>query len=232
MNSEGNHWRGPSSIGSKIYSAKELIWTQRKTMVRELGFQFDPRIMLAGPGDSIVGYFQSWKYFNDHAQSIRQEILSCFLSCTGDSNGINFKQKENELAIHVRLGDYTKGKASSVHGVLPFEYYSRALNEIENKMAVAKISLLSDDPARARLMLEELSMTHLEVRPRESAWHALEIMSKSSALIMANSSLSWWGAWLGGIDKRLCLYPDPWFAQETSESPDLIPRGWFSIPRW
>lgn len=232
INSAGSRWRGLSSIGSKLYSAKELIRAQRKTVISELGFQFDPRVSLAVPGDSIVGYFQSWKYFNEHATSIRQEILSCFPSGAARMTGVQFEQQDNTLAIHVRLGDYTKGKASSFHGVLPIDYYSRAFNEIENHMKVARVLLLSDDPVRAELMLEELSFTDLEVRPKESAWHALEIMSMSSALIMANSSLSWWGAWLGGIDKRLCLYPEPWFAQQTSESSDLIPQGWLSIPRW
>jgi len=191
----------------------------------ELSFGFDGKA-LGQPSDAyLYGYWQSERYFSDYAHLIRPELtlknVYPALTVTG-----NVLAAEESVFIHVRRGDYLNKGTADFHGNLGVDYYAQALYYVWEKVQNPKFYVFSDDPIYCRTLFPEFEIASFS---GSSQHDDLYLMSKCRHGIGANSSFSWWANWLGDRSDRVCVFPKKWFANEATDTTDLIPRRWVRI---
>lgn len=176
----------------------------------------------------LDGYFQSEKYF----KHIREELLSDFAFPLLDESNQKLKDKmlkENSVSIHVRRGDYVSVKKSlDYHGVLSLQYYKKALEVLNSKSGEEKTYyIFSDDPQFIKDNFGFLPQYEfVEGNRGKDSWKDMALMQACKHHIVANSSFSWWGAWLS--DRRgVTIAPSDWLNSHVSfDIHDFIPNEW------
>lgn len=195
----------------------------------EKSFNFNEKLFFEDY-DVFIGYFQSYKYFTKYSN----QISSMFKF---DLNKISKKSIElgNEitgsgesLSIHIRRGDYISNKAaSSFHGVCSLEYYMNAMSLIKQIKKIDSIYIFSDD---VEWVLENFKIDEhfiiVSHNVGNDSYQDMYLMSLCKNNIIANSSFSWWGAWLNMNDQKIVVAPAQWFINDNQNSNDLIPSNW------
>ena len=212
---------------------KEIPYYKR-THIKEIAFTFDENFFLYSSKHLYLeGYWQSEKYFN----FVRKEILSAFnlVNYPMSESMQLFKQKiehaTNSVSIHVRRGDYELNpETNTFHGVCSLEYYERAMKEIEKKVSHPTYFVFSDDKNYVREIFgSSVQVEIVEGIPLDE--EELLLMSFCKHQIIANSSFSWWGAWLNQYKQKIVIAPNDWFLNKEmqQQSVDLIPESWVKL---
>jgi len=178
----------------------------------------------------IEGYFQSEEYF----KHIRQELLEEFrfpeLPQAAGSLLHQITASNNSVAIHVRRGDYLKSANLNYHGVLDIDYYINSIQLLEKKMSNLNYFVFSDDISWCQTNLLSLSPKITIISTGQDAWVDMCLMSRCSCQIIANSSFSWWAAWLNQSDQKIIIAPKNWFVNPPDPIfSNLIPDNWITI---
>lgn len=194
---------------------------------------FDSDVLLAQPGSTLRGYFQSWKYFTGVSAQVREIATS--LAEPSDwftEQNLWLSSMGPWVGVHVRRGDYVPTPSRSSHGLVDVGYYKEAYSTILNVTGDIPVVVFSDDEPGARGLLESFVDKAIWFRAAfgSSPLENLLLMSTASHLITANSTFSWWAGWLADDPSRLVVTPTPWFAQDPSLGPDLIPPHWLQVP--
>jgi hypothetical protein len=195
---------------------------------KEPHFHFDPGFLTLPDNVYLDGYWQSEKYF----QSIENVIKSEF-TLKEDPDPPNTLMSEkilgsNAVSIHIRRGDYVTNPVTFVyHGVCTLEYYHRAINCITQKISDPHFYIFSDDPLWVKQNLE-VNYPHTYVTHNQDLkdYMDLWLMSLCQHHIIANSSFSWWGAWLCSNPGKIVIAPKRWFSKPDINTQDLIPESW------
>lgn len=203
-------------------------------MWREYSFRFQEPVLSAPSGVCLDGYFQSYKYFEDAGEDLRRQVLNIsqptdwFLRTAAD-----LREANPWIAVHVRRGDYTQPGTRQYHGLLGRDYYSRALSLLRQLVGDRDVVVFSDDVDEARALLRGLSPTAAFLTPpaESQGIESLALMAGASAAVIANSSFSWWGAWLGDQPSRPVIAPRPWFNDINTDERDLFPHAWLTVGR-
>jgi len=179
----------------------------------------------------LDGYWQSEKYFNDIQDIIRAEFT---LKQNVDELNHQIAQQirsSQSVSIHIRRGDYvTEPETNLTHGVLPVSYYQQSIEIIRSKIANPTFFVFSDDQEWAVNSLHIDSPVFYVTNNGESRKEVdLWLMSICCHHIIANSSFSWWGAWLSTNSDMLVISPRRWFADQILVIDDLIPEDWIRI---
>lgn len=177
------------------------------------------------------GYWQSERYFN----TIRSELLSDFqLSRSLTEVAVNYREKMievNSVSIHIRRGDYVKNEKTNLfHGVCPPSYYKKAVTFFLEKIPEVHFFIFSDDKDWVKSEFTFISnFSIVENVPFD--YEELHLMSQCKHNIIANSSFSWWAAWLNTNPSKTIIAPKQWFANEEmqAQTQDLIPDNWIRI---
>ena len=174
------------------------------------------------------GYWQSHHYFDRRSESIRRELRPA-----NDLSGVGRRllrriEKRESIAVHVRRGDYANNPAvAAVHGALSSGYHRRAVKRIADDLGDAVALVFSDDPEwtieNVRLDIETV---HAEATESLSAVETLALMAHCNHHVIANSSLSWWGAYLAGAESQRVTYPDRWFLDRPIDPAFRFPQHW------
>lgn len=198
---------------------------------REAGYAFDPAFRKLGDDTLIAGYFQSPRYFEPYTEEIALRFSAEKLASPEAKAMAARLEGEESVAIHVRRGDYAADpRAGRVHGTLPDEYYENAADHIADRIPGARYFLFSDDPKAAAELAARLPRA--EAMQGQSAGDDLFLMSRARHHVVANSSFSWWSAWLDRRPGGIRIAPEAWFtpeAAETRPTDDLIPREWVRL---
>jgi hypothetical protein len=204
-------------------------WYHELTVDAACGF--DERILQL-PGDIYLdGFWQSERYF----YSIRQTLLEDFTfkdAATGPNQKILAAiTSTNSVAVHIRRGDYvntTVGLAR--HGICGLDYYQRALEYIQKRVGNPTFFLFSDEPDWVRANFPNLpGSTIVSHNTGAKSPEDLRLMMHCQHFIIANSSFSWWGAWLGRLKNKLVVAPQHWFKSPELSDKDLVPESWVRI---
>lgn len=167
--------------------------------------------------DDLIGYFQSEKYFKQYTNELRQTL--------------KFKNKSEELKdsvfIHVRRGDYLK--YPDVHPLCSEEYYSTAIEIIRNKYGSnVKFVVFSDD-INAAVEYNCFKQNNITFSNND-AFSTLYKMKSCMSGIIANSSFSWWGAWLIDNTNKTIIAPNRWFGSKgPKDTSDIYCSEWIKI---
>jgi hypothetical protein len=139
------------------------------------------------------------------------------------------------ISIHIRRGDYVQNKKTGKHhGNCSSEYYKNALDEILSKLSKGqrenvRLFIFSDDIEWARKNLSFACPSVFVSNPATPDYEELVLMSKCSHHIIANSSFSWWGAWLDSNPQKIVIAPAKWFNTRQSLYKDIVPSSWIKI---
>lgn len=181
----------------------------------------------------LNGFFQSERYF----VQMREEILNVFqfpeLDPINQQIAGQIQSSSHSVALHIRRGDYLKPEALEIHGVLPLEYYSEALQIIYRKTPSSgrRIILFSDDPEFARQNFQHLENAIFVEGNENAGWKDMALMSLCRHHIIANSSFSWWGAWLSKQPDPINIASKNWFNPNTTnfDIQVFIPENWLTL---
>jgi hypothetical protein len=176
----------------------------------------------------LDGYFQSEQYF----KNIREQLLTEFEFPELDEKNKRIKERikncTNAISVHIRRGDYLKPIFADLIGLLPSTYYNNAFKSLNKKMEDKTLFVFSDDINWAKENFRAGNADiHFVENKKENAWKDMLLMSACRHHIIANSSFSWWGAWLSNR-KGEVFAPYKWFNPEKVKFniSDLIPADW------
>jgi|6_EtaG_2_1085325.scaffolds.fasta_scaffold09171_4 hypothetical protein len=182
---------------------------------------------------NIVGYFQSEKYF-EHAKDKVREIISVTEDVKkGIQDQINIIKSEYTIALHVRRDDYLN--YPNIHPTQDYNYYKKALEYIVNKTQRNDIEVFvfSDDIQWCVHNLFSLAQTNgikkVNFVSDNENYEDLHLMSLCNHQVIANSSFSWWGAWLNTYKDKIVVAPNNWFGPQGPDPKDLVPETWKRI---
>lgn len=183
---------------------------------------------LPSPIALCVGYWQSHLYFETVGEIIRAELrpIGGLSACATD---LMLKASAHEsIAVHVRRGDYVaEARVAQVHGTLDGTYHAAAVARIAQRMERPLALVFSDDPDWASKNLElGVETIHAEKETRLEAVETLGIMASCSHHVIANSSLSWWGAYLAAHPDQHVIYPRRWFLDKEVNPGVRFPAHW------
>ena len=187
------------------------------------------------PTDSyLVGYWQTEKYFSKIAEVLRSDFT--FRSKLDSENAGWAERMERSSAavsLHVRRGDYaTNPKTKATHGICSLEYYRTAISFIAERVKAAEFFIFSDDMPWIQANLRVEFPCHYVTHNREkNSYNDMRLMSLCHHHIIANSSFSWWGAWLNPRPDKIVIAPTPWFEDNRLRTEDLLPARWITVQK-
>jgi hypothetical protein len=195
--------------------------------------QPDPKIARA----YINGYWQAARYVDAVEPQLRAQFrLREPLSEKSLDYATRIMRLPLPVSVHIRVGDYSLITHPSgpdgqrVSNVLPLQYYERALAAVAKQFAGFTFVVFSDDPEKAKQLLPALdNCLFVEGNGPDAAHEDLFLMSLCRHHVIANSSFSWWGAWLNPNPDKCVFAPRYWGNTPDSYFPDLYPAGWTVI---
>jgi len=224
--------RGSSSGRLFTVVTKMLKLRERSSVVSEKkDYVFDSRVLRSGDNVYIQGYWNNEKYFRD----IRKMILKDFTikEPIDKTNETTLNQINNTLSVslHVRRGDYIKSKKTNQHhGTCGLGYYQNAINIIASKVKNPSFFAFSDEIKWVKNNLKtEYSIKYVDHNDDAHNYEDLRLMSACKHNIIANSSFSWWGAWLNPNQDKIVIAPKKWLNDPSIDTSDVTPKSWLRI---
>lgn len=179
----------------------------------------------------IDGYFQSEKNFLNAKNEIVQELTlkkefesAVFLV---EKNKID---KEKSVSVHIRRGDYVNDpKTQAAHGACSREYYKQAMNLMTEKIENPIFYFFSDDIEWVKKEFGEHADYKYVSNPKLEDYEELMLMASCAHNIIANSSFSWWGAYLNKNPEKIVVAPKKWVNIVPDPHPNIVPEGWIRM---
>lgn len=200
------------------------------TRYQEPDVRYDAGFLKQPNNTFVQGHFQTERYFS----SIRAQLLEDF-SWADAPKGKNktllnkIQLDDSSVSIHVRRGDYiTNPNASQLHGLLGIAYYQSALKAIRKHVAKPNLYVFSDDPVWCKANLKFDFPTTYIAHNTDGA-EDMRLMKSCRHNIVANSSFSWWAAWLNENPQKLVVAPKRWFAKAESNTKAVVPASWLQV---
>ncbi|WP_036666101.1 alpha-1,2-fucosyltransferase [Paludibacterium yongneupense] len=196
----------------------------------ENGHDINPDFFADARGSVYIldGFFQSERYFDDHAPAVRKALR---FPATDNAIMRDWEQKIGAceaVAIHIRRGDYVQpANAAASLQALGLDYYARAVAEIRTRVSAPHFFVFSDDLdwARQNVNIPGAPVSFIDGWDKLD-FHDMQLMSQCRHAIIANSSYSWWSAWLNAAPDKVVVAPQCWFSGGQYESADIIPAAW------
>lgn len=203
----------------------------RRSIIVERCFDFDANILNA-PGDVYLdGYWQSENYFKDISELIRKEF-KFKKEASGRNKDLIAEMADIEsVSLHVRRGDYvSNNKVHEIHGTCSMEYYNNCMNLIKSRIHNPKFFIFSDDMSWVRQNMKiDSSFCFIDHNGQDKDYEDLHLMSSCKHNIIANSSFSWWGAWLNDNAQKVVYAPEKWANYSALNTEHRLPLDWIRV---
>jgi Glycosyl transferase family 11 len=218
---------------NKLAALVDNILGRRCIVYPEKAFTFDAKVLSLSSDVYLDGYWQSEKYFITSSNTIRREFALAKLGTSKDALWLDQIRGHLSVSLHVRRGDYiSDANTSAVHGTCAPDYYARASYALAAQLGGdPHFFVFSDEPkwARENLRLQfSHSFASLEGEEEDRDIREFRLMCACKHHIIANSSFSWWAAWLGADPGKIVVAPKRWF-RSLHDDRDLIPEGWWKM---
>lgn len=193
--------------------------------VQEPHYEFSEELFNNCPDNvSLVGFFQTQKYF----KHIKKEIKKDFKfkkQIRSECADIIDEVFDDPIALHIRRGDFLINAAN--HHNLTLDYYEHALKKFHHTRQVV---IFTDDPDWVGAQ-DVFKSKRFIVSQNNGAYHDMYMMSKCTDFIIANSTFSWWAAWLCENEDKMVVCPSKWFGvnNQDKNTKDLYPKGWLML---
>lgn len=201
----------------------------RRAGIDKKDFSFDERVLHARDNTYLDGYWASERYFTDVADKLLVEfsLRKTFSQPAADMARV-IGNSETPISVHIRRGDYVSdSKSIAMHGALPMDYYARAMESMERQVPNARYFVFSDDINWVQKNFPSRPGTEfVPGPPRISDMESMRLLSLCKHHIIANSSFSWWGAWLCTNPGKIVIAPQQWALDPTRDTSNIVPEGW------
>ncbi len=202
-----------------------------KHVANEKSFEFDAAVFSFPKNTYLNGFWQSERYFAGSRRILLDELVVNRPESEKVRAMKNLILNSNSVSLHVRRGDYISNPISSqFHGNLQLDYYHKAIDYLNNIYNDLKFFVFSDDIAWVKLNLKPANdCEYIDFNTGKDSAFDLQLMSLCKHNIIANSSFSWWGAWLNQNRHKIVISPEHWFADKSINTKDLIPKDWIKL---
>ena len=194
---------------------------------------FDERYLNVGSDVYLEGYWTDERYFADVSSLVKKELtLRGTLSTKNQQIAENIRKTLNSISIHVRRGDYVQDETTrSIFHLCNEDYYARAVAEVKKRIKDPVFFVFSDDIEWVKKHIAIGAETRYVSDSGEGLPHEeLMLMSMCRHNIIANSTFSWWAAWLNPNSDKVVIAPDRWYNLEEYSGAECVPAGWVKIP--
>lgn len=222
-------WRAFPIIKKQLLK-NQFSLLRGEQLVVEPHFQYWEGVRSVPQDVYLYGHWQSEKYFKEYEHNIRNDFIF--------NKGLEGKNKatatkileSNAVSLHIRRGDYVQNKKTlSTHGVCSLAYYKNAIEHIRQSVVNPVFFIFSDDILWVKDNLKlESAYYYIENNKGLESFNDMHLMSICKHHILANSTFSWWGAWLNPSKDKVVVAPKQWFIKEIN-SRDLIPSNWYRL---
>lgn len=187
-------------------------------------FRYSPKVYQTGNTAYFDGYWQVKQYVDSVSELLRDELVFQEPSTDEDRKVLSQINQSDSVSIHLRRGDYTANNMT-----IPLDYYAEAIEKIQSRIEKPSFYVFSDDIEWVENELEINSdTTYVDHNNAETCYEDLRLMSECDHNIIANSTFSWWGAWLNQTENKTVIAPQIWLGRQTDEV-DLLPESWETI---
>ena len=213
---KGKYW---SFFNKNIYTERKLKYIEDLSKLNKYKY--------------LKGYWQSYEYFN----YFRSDLLSDFtlkntLSTQSEEQLKLIESSSESVSVHIRRGDYTQPKQSKFHAQCNQQYYEDGINEIKKNIGKdISVYVFSDDPEYAAKKFNKYNFTIIYNDKKKHPFEDILLMSKCKHNIIANSSFSWWGAYLNNNTSKIVIAPNKWYINNNLNyrAKQMIPSDWRCI---
>jgi hypothetical protein len=214
---------------------QRLLPFHKRTPFREPYYHYYPDFLKAPSETYLKGLWQSEKYFSQIKDIVKDEFIVKPGLVTHLEEKAKVMQAESSVSIHIRRGDYLHPKALPHHGLLPEEYYLEAISIIMKKHPNSKIYFFSDDIEWVKKYITEKSAFNLPYEFVSGNYtqnytkldlEDFYLMQQCKHNIIANSTFSWWCAWLNKNPEKIVVAPQKWYNKPSHVYKDLVPAQW------
>jgi len=219
------------SIYSKLYNGIERRLPKyfKKHYYEDEWWVFEPEVFKTFGNVYLDGYWQNYKYFQNfdkrifneftlkHDYSVEYKIISVI------------QQDPLSVSLHIRRGDYVNDSyAKNLMGILPLDYYYKAIKYLKEKLIRPSFYIFSDDLEWAKNNLHiDTDVTYMDIENGNKDYLELYMMSLCRNNVIANSSFSWWGAFLNQNPNKIIITPAQWVQSDITNSKINI-----QFPNW
>ncbi|MCD4780902.1 MAG: alpha-1,2-fucosyltransferase [Candidatus Omnitrophica bacterium] len=227
------HTSGRTGFWPKLHGMLTNKKRTDQTYFQEEHFHVNPDFFHLNNSVYLDGYWQSEKYFENIKEQLRNELT--YKKPSTDENKDMLAEisstKNPTVSLHIRRGDYVKDpRITRVLYSCQLDYYHKAVETIAQKVSNPFFYVFSDDVPWCH---KHLRLHHaykvISHNPPGQEWEDFRLMTACQHHITANSSFSWWGAWLDHTPQKIIISPLKWFKNKNYNDKDLIPSGWIRI---
>ena len=211
------------------YLPLNLLRKKSASHVKETGCCFKEEILKVPNNTYLDGNWQHEMYFKAIENQIRKEITLKKKAGSIFNNLVQVINKSNSISLHVRRGDYTTEKVQRILQLCTLDYYHRAISSMEDKVSQPTFFVFSDDIKWCKDNIKLKSSAIFVSGKGLEDYEELILMSKCRHNIIANSTFSWWGAWLNDNPNKIIIAPRKWFSTADMEQCDIIPHTWTTL---
>lgn len=247
------YWLDIFNIDKKYASTPDIPWYERlssknkyifflvlriRTFFKKLNkhhmleeqFHFDKKYLI-GDVTYVEWFFQSEKYFHDFESEIRENFIFLGDPSSQNKEYITMIESSNSVSIHVRRWDYiTNIGANNLLGTCTTEYYQRAIEHIQHHIENPIFFFFSDDIDWVKENIKTNNQSYyVDWNTGDQSYEDMRLMSLCKHNIIANSSFSWWGAWLNKNPSKIVLAPQRWLQDDSIDYSDVVPDSWIKI---
>jgi len=211
----------------KIVKSKFLV----KGYYQERHHHFDKDVFGIRNDVYFIGYWQSESYFKEYKSELLKKFTLKKPLCSKAQAYKEAILSKNTASLHVRRGDYANNKSiNNFHGVCSLEYYQKAVKYITYSFPEICFYIFSDDLDWAKTNFNFIkNKIFVESNGDIPNYEEMHLMSLCKHNIIANSSFSWWGAWLNKNDEKIVIAPEKWFNDTLYDTTDIAPKGWVRL---
>ncbi len=212
-------------VAAKVLN--RLLPPAMRRVYREPHFHYDAAFTRMRPPLYMKGYWQSWKYFREAEEPVRTDFRFAGAFSAAIEEKAALLESTESVAMHFRRGDYTQEITVNYHGICGPAYYNNAVRQLP---AGIQYYIFTNDPAWVRENLPPgISAEILSGTLSHTQYEDLYLMSRCRHQVIANSSYSWWAAWLNPYAAKKVIAPKQWFNQAQHNTADLFPPNWITI---
>ncbi|MBA3665079.1 MAG: alpha-1,2-fucosyltransferase [Bacteroidetes bacterium] len=219
---------GKTTVVSRVLNKFKLT---SHYVFNENGYAYIPGFNRLPNNVLLNGYWQSEKYFKSVRGTLLKEIAPNFEFTDAGRSIKNQIDSVNSVSIHVRRGDFiTLKNAHEFHGGCDMTYYSKAIEKINSLTNDPVFFIFSDDISWCKSRFSFIHNAHfIENEPAKKSAQDLFLMSYCKHNIIANSSYSWWAAWLNSNPNHKVLMPSSWYKEIKSDTIDIVSENWIVV---
>jgi len=217
---------------SQVRRLRKYLGLPYKKVYREEVCYFDVSILSLSIPVYLDGYFQSEKYFKGNEILIQKIFEFPHLEGSYSKEILQSIDITESVSVHFRRGDYIQDAVTgNFHGVCSLDYYKNAFRYINDELRRPHFFVFSDDIEWVEQQLSGwvTDITFVKGNTDSKNWIDMMLMSNCKHHIIANSSYSWWGAWLNQNPNKIVIAPKKWFNDPLIDTKNMVPESWIRI---